>query len=57
MTNRRILSQLSDFFEEFDKDMCSSLRHIVAYKSLLVLEQYGFRRGMSTENKWRVSMQ
>ena len=30
--------------------MCSSLRHLVAFKILLVSQQYGFRRGMSTEN-------
>jgi len=33
-----------------DKDICSSLRHIVAYNGLPVLEKYGFSRGMSTSN-------
>jgi hypothetical protein len=51
MTNRRILSQLLDVSPEvFDKDMCSSLHHLVTLNSLLFSEQYGFRRGMSAEN-------
>ena len=51
MTNRRILSQLHDVFPEvFYNDMCSSSQHLVAFNNLGVWEQYGFRRGMFTEN-------
>jgi len=38
------------FSEVFDKDISSSLRHLVSYNILLVSENYGFRKGMSSEN-------
>jgi len=50
MTNRRILSQFHDVFLKHLIKICSSLRHIVAYNSLLLSEPYGFRRGMPTGN-------
>jgi len=51
MTSRTILSKLHDVFSEvFDKDLCSTLRQLEAFNSLLLSEQYGFGRGMSTEN-------
>jgi len=51
MTNRTILTKLHDVYSEvFDKGTCSTLRHFVAFNSLLLSEEYSFRREMSTEN-------
>jgi len=51
ITNCRVLSILHDYFSEvFEKDMCSSLHHLVAYNRLLVSEQHGFRWRISTEH-------
>jgi hypothetical protein len=51
MKNRIILPKLLAVLPEvFDKAKCSTLRHVIAFNSLLLSEQHGFRRGMSTEN-------
>jgi hypothetical protein len=50
MTNYRHISLLTVFSNVFEKAMHTRLSQHVHTDNILVTEQYGFRKGISTEN-------
>jgi hypothetical protein len=50
MTNYRPISVLTVFSKVFEKAMHNRLSHHLHTNNILVSEQYGFKKGISTEN-------
>jgi hypothetical protein len=50
MSNYRPISLLTTFSKILDKVMYNRLSHYLLTNNILVPEQYGFRKGISTEN-------
>jgi hypothetical protein len=50
MTNYRSISLLTVFSKVFEKAMHNRLSHHLHTNNILVSEQHGFRKGISTEN-------
>jgi retron-type reverse transcriptase len=50
MTNYRPISHLTTFSKVLEKIMHNRLSHHMQSKNILVSEQFGFRKGMSTED-------
>jgi hypothetical protein len=50
MSNYRPISLLTTFSKVLEKVMYKRLSHYMKTNKILVPEQFGFRKGMSTEN-------
>ena len=50
MPNYRPISLLPVFSKVFEKSMYSRLNHHLKANNILATEQYGFRKGLSTEH-------
>jgi hypothetical protein len=50
MTNYRLISLSTTFSEVLEKVMYNRLSHHMHTNNILVPEQFGFRKGISTEN-------
>jgi hypothetical protein len=50
MTNYRPILLSTTFSKELEKVMYSRLSHYLQTSDILVLEQFGFRKGMFSEN-------